>query len=207
MRSLSTDRANFVAKAIASTNALKFGLFSLPGRRVSPYFVDFSILMGFPDFFKAIVKFMAEKASEDIGRESFTRVCGVSLGSVPLATGIALELAKPIVCLRGAARSRDRYTKAIEGPLFSGDRILVIDDVCATGSSLMKAVELITSEGGIVENALVVIYREEGGKGRLRDGGVRLNYISTITKIVDILLDMGDITDYQRDSIVKMVAK
>ncbi|MEM2841827.1 MAG: phosphoribosyltransferase family protein, partial [Thermoproteota archaeon] len=186
--------------------ALKFGFFSLPGNRISPYFVDLGLLMGFPDLYKAIIKLMSDKISVAIGRESFTRVCGISLGSIPLATGVALDLAKPLLCLR-RTMTRGRYAGILEGPIFSGDRVLIVDDVCATGLSIIKAKESIISDGGIVEDAFVILDREEGGGKRLHNEGIRLTSITTITEVVDSLLDMGHISAYQHEAVLKMVSK
>jgi len=206
VKCLFTDNSRVIAKALASASALKFGIFSLPGNRVSPYFVDLSLFMGFPDLYKAVIKLMIEKISDVIGKDSFTRICGISLGSVPLATGVALGFTKPLLCLRSTT-SRGRRARIFEGPLFSGDRVLIIDDVCATGSSIIKAKDLIVSEGGIVEDAFVVLDREEGGKRRLSDRGIRLNSVTTITETVEALLEMGYISTYQRESVLKMVSK
>ena len=52
----------------------------------------------------------------------------------------------------------------------AGDRILLVDDLLATGGSAAAAVELIEGQGGrIVEIAFVVELAELGGRARLGD--------------------------------------
>ena len=79
--------------------------------------------------------------------------------------------------------------------------------MCATGLSIIKAKRSIISEGGVVEDAFVILDREEGGGKRLRDEGIRLTSITTITEIMDALLDMGHISAYQREAVLKIVPK
>ncbi len=54
-----------------------------------------------------------------------------------------------------------------------GDRILIIDDLLATGGTVEAAVKLIQRCGGIVNQAAFVISLPDlGGEARLRSAGV-----------------------------------
>jgi adenine phosphoribosyltransferase len=55
----------------------------------------------------------------------------------------------------------------------TGQKILLVDDLIATGGTALAAAQLIRQAGGIVEQALFLIDLPElGGAGRLRDIGV-----------------------------------
>ncbi|MGC9953936.1 MAG: orotate phosphoribosyltransferase [Rhizomicrobium sp.] len=55
-----------------------------------------------------------------------------------------------------------------------GKRVVVADDVATTGSSILKAVDVVRKVGAIVESALVLVDREEGAAELLEKHGVRL---------------------------------
>ncbi len=60
-----------------------------------------------------------------------------------------------------------------EDAIAQGDKVLVIDDLLATGGTVEAAVKLIRRCGGIVEQAAFVISLPElGGEARLRSVGV-----------------------------------
>ena len=58
----------------------------------------------------------------------------------------------------------------------AGDRVLLIDDLIATGGTMMAGKKLIERLGGIVvEGAAIVDLPELGGSKRLRDAGLVLH--------------------------------
>ena len=57
----------------------------------------------------------------------------------------------------------------------SGDRVLIIDDLLATGGTITAAIELVRGLGGQVEDvAFVVSLPELGGEKKLRDLGINM---------------------------------
>ena len=77
--------------------------------------------------------------------------------------------------------------KQVEGDFKPGLKALLIDDVATTGSSLLKAVEALRSEGIQVYDAFVVVDRGEGAKEKLAGVGVRLNSLITLGQILSRL--------------------
>jgi orotate phosphoribosyltransferase len=51
------------------------------------------------------------------------------------------------------------------------------DDVATTGGSTIKAIEAARAAGAIVEDALVIVDRQEGGTENLAAVGVRLHSV------------------------------
>ncbi len=53
-----------------------------------------------------------------------------------------------------------------------GDRILIMDDLIATGGTMLAAAKLITRSGGqVVETATIIDLPEIGGSSRIREAG------------------------------------
>ena len=71
----------------------------------------------------------------------------------------------------------------MEGVISPGDRVLLIDDLVTTGLSLGKAAKTIEAEGGVTDNAVVLLDREEGGRENLEKNGIRLHSLLKISGI------------------------
>src|SRR5262249_5120342 len=93
---------------------------------------------------------------------------GLTLGADPIATAVAVVSAlehKPLSAfiVRKESKSYGMH-RSIEG--FDGkpgSRVIVVDDVCTTGDSILKAAEKAEEAGYEVVAAFCVVDREEGG--------------------------------------------
>jgi len=74
--------------------------------------------------------------------------------------------------------------------------------VITTGKNTLGALESLRAEGGVVEDALVFIDREEGGRSHLEKAGVKLHSIAKMSEIAQKLLDMDAISKSQYGEIV-----
>jgi orotate phosphoribosyltransferase len=81
--------------------------------------------------------------------------------------------------------------------LTPGERVLLVDDVITTGKNIVTALQSIRGEGGVVEDALVLLDREEGGEEHLQQEGVKLHSVARISSVAQKLLDMDAITKTQ----------
>ena len=101
------------------------------------------------------------------------RLAGPELGAVPLAAAASLACGIPFLIVRKAAK--DYATGGLlEGVSEPGERVLVIEDVVTTGGALIAAIEALRAAGLVVERALCVLDREEGGSEALGELGVAL---------------------------------
>jgi orotate phosphoribosyltransferase len=102
------------------------------------------------------------------------RLAGPELGAVPLAASTALATGIPFLIVRKAAK--EYATEGlIEGVFEAGERVLVIEDVVTTGGALLAAIGALRAAGLVVERALCVLDRDEGGAEALAAVGVRLD--------------------------------
>ena len=95
---------------------------------------------------------------------------GLTLGADPIVTAVAVVSAlegRPLSAFivrkepkgHGAQRSIEGY----DGK--RGSRVIVVDDVCTTGDSILKAADRAEDAGYHVVAAFCVVDREEGGTG------------------------------------------
>jgi orotate phosphoribosyltransferase len=195
-----------LSRILHKIGAIKFGTFKLTSGRVSPYYIDLRIVPSFPDAFQRVCDLYVKLLEKDLGVENVSRIAGIPTAGMPFASAVAYLMKKPFVYIRPKVKMHGRERR-VEGILMPGDRVLLVDDLITTGLSLMKAAKAITAEGGVVKDALVMLDREEGGKGRLLKDGIKLHYLLTAREAATKLHELGAIEEDQLKTILKQTRK
>ena len=195
-----------ICKILNKIGAMQFGTFKLTSGKISPYYIDLRIVPSFPDAFQEICNFYVNFIKKEVGLKNFERVAGIPVAGIPFASIVAYNLQKPFLYIRKGARLHGRQRR-IEGILSPGDRILLIDDLITTGLSLKKAAKAITAEGGVVTYAVALLDREEGGREKLKDTGIKLHTLINMSEIANKLCETGAIDEEQLKTILKQIKK
>lgn len=170
-----------LSEALKSCGALQFGEFTLASGAKSDYYIDIKKASTNPEVLRLIARLMAQKMRDE-GIDA-DRIAGVVLGSVPLATALALETGTPYVMIR--KEKKDHGTgKLIEGDLNAGDRVLVVEDVITTAGSSIKAIGTLREAGADVKYVISVIDREGGGAENLAEAGVDFRPLVKASELV-----------------------
>ena len=155
----------FVA-ALQACGAVQFGAFTLTSGRTSDYYVDIKRAATRPDLLREIARRMGPHV------RGYDRIAGVELGAVPIAAAVSLETDIPFLIVRKEAKAHGTK-RAYEGELRAGDRVVFVEDVVTTGGTLRAAIERMRAEGAVVDRAVAVVDREEGGAEGLAAADVR----------------------------------
>src|SRR2546427_9870143 len=185
------------SKTLVRTGALQFGMFTLSGGRISPYYLDLRVIPSFPDAFRTCSDLLAMNAKSI---EGIDKIGGIPTGGLPWAAVLAYALSKPLVYTRKDIKLHGRE-RTVEGILTPGDRVLLTDDVITTGKNILTALQSIRREGGVVEDALVLLDRQERGAQHLRKQGVKMHSVAKISTVAQRLFDMDAITKKQFDEL------
>ena len=151
--------------------ALKYGQFTLTSGRTSSYYFDGRLLSLDPEGARLITEAMLPVLRE-AGVEA---VGGLTLGADPIVASIALASGQtghgmPAFIVRKEVKAHGTG-KGIEGPLRSGSRVAIVDDVCTTGDSLFQAIEAAEAAGCTVVKVAAILDRKEGGSEELTRHG------------------------------------
>ncbi|MFH1519324.1 MAG: orotate phosphoribosyltransferase [Candidatus Omnitrophota bacterium] len=97
---------------------------------------------------------------------------GPTLGADPIVSGVCLLAHKHNMRLKGflirKSPKKHGRQKSIEGQiLIPGEKVVIVDDVATSGSSLIKAIKVLKKARIKIAAALVVVDREEGAKEAL----------------------------------------
>ena len=84
--------------------------------------------------------------------------------------------------------------KLVEGRLVAGSNCLVVEDVITTGSSVLETVRVLQDVGVGVTHAIVLLDREQGGRGNIQQEGVAVRSVMTLSRLMGFLLDAGMVT-------------
>ncbi len=101
------------------------------------------------------------------------RLAAPELGAVALAAAASLASGLPFLIVRKEAK-RYGTARRLEGPFESGERVCLIEDVVTTGGALLESVAALREAGLVVDTAVCVVDREEGGADALARRAVRL---------------------------------
>ncbi|MFQ6135384.1 MAG: orotate phosphoribosyltransferase [Nitrososphaerales archaeon] len=194
-----------LGRILVKTRAIQFGTFTLSSGKLSPYYIDLRIVPSFPDVFSKTVTAYMDAIKNLIGLDKVGAVGGVPTSGLTYATAVAYSIKKPLIYVREEKKTHGA-AKKIEGVLKPGCNVVVLDDLITTGTSLIKTIDTIRSEGGEVDNVVVLIDRMEGGRERLAEKGVRLNTITDMRELADLLCDM-EIIDSQQNRYIKSQIK
>ncbi len=115
-------------------------------------------------------------------------VGGLTLGADPIANAIAMHShsrKQPLNAFVVRKEPKKHGTEQwLEGDLAPNSHVAVIDDVITTGGSTIKAIDRIRQAGHIVEHALILVDREEGGREAIEAHGVEVHVLVTRTELL-----------------------
>jgi orotate phosphoribosyltransferase len=198
---------NFVSEMalfLLKSNSLKFGLFTLASGKQSPYYIDLRILQSFPNYFHLAILALRDVINKEIGSD-FDCLASVPTSGLVFASALCYEMLKPLIYVRKDSKPYGE-SKIVEGYLKPGGKVLLIDDVATTGTSLSNAIKVIRENGAIVKDAVAIISRLEGAEERLEDIDVKLISIATINDMVNDLHDKGLLDENTLEEIMKQKA-
>jgi len=193
-----------LSKILVKTGATKFGLFKLSSGKLSPYYIDLRMIPGDPKALETVIEIYETMARSKIGVTSFDRIAGVPTAGVPYASILAYTLSKPFLYVRRETKTHGGERR-VEGQLFPGEHVVLVDDLITTGKNTLQAAEAIRAEGGQVEDVIVLIDRQEGGAAALAQAQLKLCAFTTVTRIARRLHESAVIEDDQYKAILAQI--
>jgi uridine monophosphate synthetase len=175
---------------------LLFGDYVQASGAVFNYYVDLRQIISDPNLFHRVLHAYADQ----LEGLDFDRIAGIPYGSLPTATGLSLQLHKPLIYPRKEVKAHGAR-RLIEGDFDEGDRVVVVDDILITGGSVLEGIAKLESSGLVVQD--VVVFIDHGGdhdrraRERLAAAGYRCHAVLDIARITRVLHGAGRLSNGQ----------
>ncbi|MEL6441220.1 MAG: bifunctional orotidine-5'-phosphate decarboxylase/orotate phosphoribosyltransferase [Cyanobacteria bacterium J06621_8] len=174
---------------------LLFGEYVQASGATFSYYIDLRKIISNPHIFNQVLA-----AYGDLVQQlNFDRIAGIPYGALPTATGLALNLQRPMIFPRKEVKAHGTR-RLIEGNFHPGEKVVVIDDILISGNSVMEGAAKLKSAGLEVEDIVVFIDHEGGAKERLASNNYQAYSVLSISEITDVLYKAGRINQEQYGS-------
>ncbi|KAL4709929.1 hypothetical protein ACJJTC_003892 [Scirpophaga incertulas] len=173
-----------LAIKLYNIDAIKFGDFITKTGLKTPVYFDLRVIVSYPDVMELISTLLHVTA---IKGKDFDHLCGVPYTALPIATLLSVQVKKSMLLRRKEAKSYGTK-KMIEGHYKVGETCLIIEDVITSGSSVLETTQDLRKEGLKVNEAVIILDREQGGSENLARHEVQVKSLFTMTNLIEILV-------------------
>lgn len=123
-------------------------------------------------------------------------IAGVATGAIPQGALVADELGLPFIYVRSKPKDHG-LENLIEGQLFPGMKVAVIEDLISTGGSSLKAVEALRkADCEVVGMAASFTYGFPAAEEAFSKAGVELVTVSNYQAVIEAALGTGYINEH-----------
>lgn len=105
-------------------------------------------------------------------------LAGLEMGGIPVVTALSRVTGIKAAFVRKERKSYGTM-KIAEGPELDGRRVAVVEDVVTRGGAVVDGVRNLREDGALVEVALCVVDREQGGREALAEVEIELRPLFT----------------------------
>jgi orotate phosphoribosyltransferase len=144
---------------LLATKSFRLGEFKLASGRTSDYYIDCRTTT----LDARGAKLTGEVFLEEIRARGWNpaAIGGLTMGADPLAVAVAVVSGNIHAFLVRKAEKQHGTGQRIEGFREKGARVVIVDDVCTTGSSTVQAIEAAREFGFEVAGVMCLVEREE----------------------------------------------
>ncbi|WP_279263095.1 orotate phosphoribosyltransferase [Enterococcus durans] len=153
----------------------------------SPIYCDNRITMSYPKVRKEIAQGLADKIKE--AYPDVEVIAGTATAGIPHAAWVAEILDLPMVYIRSKAKDHGKGNQ-IEGRIFEGQKMVVIEDLISTGGSVLEAAEASKREGAnVLGVAAIFTYELPKGKANFANAEMPLLTLTNYSVLIEAALE------------------
>lgn len=199
-----TENQRHTIDILYEIGVFKFGQFTLKGGLVSPVYVDLRLIVSYP----VLLQELAGEIKHSLENEKLTSdcVCGVPYAALPVATCYSVGSNVPMLIMRKEVKSYGT-SKQVEGVVKQGDKCLIIEDTVTSGASIAQVAKTLRQHGLVVNDAIVILDRNQGAEDQMKKIDVKLHSIFNLTDIVGYLREMERIDVTVAESVLSFLAQ
>lgn len=159
----------------------------------SPIYCDNRLTMSYPNVRKKIVRAFIEKMQQLPNKPDV--IVGCATAGIPHAAWLAEALDVPMAYVRSKPKGHGKGNQ-IEGQIFPGQKVLVIEDLISTGGSSIEAAEVLLEAGVEVLSVFAIFtYGLPKAEDAFQKAAVSFTTITGYDTLVSVLKNKNQIND------------
>lgn len=196
------NRSEEIAKALLDIQAVTLSPkapYTWASGIKSPIYCDNRITISEPPVRKKIAEGLASLIQEKY--PDVEVIAGTATAGIPHAAFIAQVLDLPMVYIRNKAKAHGK-TKRIEGRIREGQKMVLVEDLISTGSSVLQAAKAAEEEGAQVLGCVAIFtYELEVGKRNFAETGYEINTLSDYSTLLRVARSTQYINDEEYEGL------
>lgn len=162
--------------------------FRLPSGWASPVYIDCRRLIAFPKARKEIVLACVDNLRVSGAASSLEGIVAGESSGIAFGAWVAEQLNLPLHYVR----KNPRGGRQVEGNLTPGQKVLLMDDMMAAGTSKSSFLRAVAATGATVEDLLVIFdYATFGAERNLLQQNVRTHSLATWADVLQVARARG----------------
>jgi len=165
---------------LVNTIAISKGDFTLASGAKATFYLDCRKLtlnpQGLIQISAGMMQLLKQQMPEAVG--------GMAIGADPITAGIIYQAGLEGVDLKGFIVRKEPKGhgtgRQVEGPVSSGQKVVIVEDVVTTGGSSVKAIQAAREFGLDVQKVIAIVDRQAGGKEAFQEIGVQFESLLTL---------------------------
>ena len=158
----------------------------------SPIYCDNRLILSYPE-----ERNLVEDSMSELIRASHPEaevIMGTATAGVPHAAMTAERLGLPMGYVRSSAKDHGRKNQ-IEGRISQGQKVVVVEDLISTASSVLECVKTLREEGADVLGIVSIFtYSMKKGLDNLAEAGMTNHSLCDLDTLLKVASDEGYIT-------------
>ena len=149
----------------------------------SPIYCDNRITLSYPAIRTYIRQNLANLIQDEYG--SVGLIAGVATAGIPQGVLVAQELGLPFAYVRSKPKEHGTAS-LIEGEIFQGQRVVVVEDLISTGKSSLQAVQALREAGCDVAGLVAIFsYGFDSAAENFKEAKCRFNTLSNYNALIE----------------------
>lgn len=187
-----------LALTLYDIGAVRFGRFELHSGKISPIYIDLRVLVSYPHALREVAKAYAAK----LATCQFDLLAAYPYAGLPIGVAVSLEMERPLIYPRKTAKAYGTG-KQVEGVWQVGQKAVLIEDLITSGKSVLEAMAALKAAGVLIQEAVVLIDRQQEGTQILQEHGYQVHSLMTLTQLLAALENNERITAKERIGVLR----
>lgn len=171
--------------------------FTYASGMLSPIYTDFRLTISYPNLRDMIASDLADLIKEKY--PDVTTIGGVVTAGLPHAAWVAQKLNLPMIYVRPKPKDHGKG-RQIEGRFSKDDKIVLIDDLVTTGTSVLEAVKACQKDGrNVIGVSSIFTYYLPDAKENFAKAHMQFEPLLSYPELLSREKDSGHITQAQYD--------